>query len=306
MRRPFQKELIMMNGSRLPKPPRRPSHLSPFVDSMEGQVWCFKSPKKNAPKTHMFDTNKKTLTALWGGKSKYFWPISSGNQTWFAGKDPFSSMFCTFEAPLIGDFPGASWAGSCSCPCQVPLTCGGWGYMKHYEAATGEHGTMMTPDNSDRIYNDIHQFHHFFCKQFTTFHHISPHFTTFHHISLGKCPILCVKSYQLDRFFFRAGWTFSGRDPGVTRNGSSSARSCASSGDDFTMALEWWFYHILPLHFVAVRHIFSYFHWKRDMDEIIEINGALNLCSKFEEKWLFGPQKTPVQRQPGVRLKIWL
>jgi hypothetical protein len=40
------------------------------------------------------------------------------------------------------------------------------------------------------------------------------------------------------------------------------------------------------------------------MDEIIEINGALNLCSKFEEKWLFGPQKTPVQRQPGVRLKI--
>ena len=135
--------------------------------------------QKNAPKTHMFDTNKKTLTALWGGKSKYFWPISSGNQTWFAGKDPFSSMFCTFEAPLIGDFPGASWAGSCSCPCQVPLTCGGWGYMKHYEATTGEHGTMMTPDNSDRIYNDIHQFHHFFC----TFHHISPHFTTFHHIS---------------------------------------------------------------------------------------------------------------------------
>ena len=59
----------MMNGSRLPKPPRRPSHLSPFVDSMEGQVWCFKSPaKKNAPKTHMFDTNKKTLTALfWVG-----------------------------------------------------------------------------------------------------------------------------------------------------------------------------------------------------------------------------------------------
>jgi hypothetical protein len=216
MRRPFQKELIMMNGSRLPKPPRRPSHLSPFVDSMEGQVWCFKSPKKNAPKTHMFDTNKKTLTALWGGKSKYFWPISSGNQTWFAGKDPFSSMFCTFEAPLIGDFPGASWAGSCSCPCQVPLTCGGWGYMKHYEATTGEHGTMMTPDNSDRIYNDIHQFHHFFCKQFTTFHHISPHFTTFHHISLGKCPILCVKSYQLDRFFFSSRldifWTWPRRD----------------------------------------------------------------------------------------------
>ena len=269
MRRPFQKELIMMNGSRLPKPPRRPSHLSPFVDSMEGQVWCFKSaPKKNAPKTHMFDTNKKTLTALWGGKSKYFWPISSGNQTWFAGKDPFSSMFCTFEPPFIGDFPGASWAGSCSCPCQVPLTCGGWGYMKqpmkqqlgsmeqwwHLITVTGY--TMI-------IYNDIHHFTIFL----KTIHHISPHFTTFHLVNVQ----FRVLSHISWIGHFSSRLDISGRDPGVTRNGSSSARSCASSGDDFTTGAR---VVILP-HFTTFYHsilwlwdiFYHIFIEKRHMDE---------------------------------------